>query len=650
MRRLVGPAIVLVLAACSSPPAEVPAPRSQQAVATPKPATLPAGVSACGVLDEVRDGKRCRTFDTTTGTFVEADAFTRRAYLYERWLDLHVTPEGQVANRMHARALAPDEAEASWSDESIFTEWAGFGDSSLWTHTALIAAALRYASTGTDADYARMEEYARAALRFFDATGAEGYQARFVFAGVTPGTRIRPGYAMAGRSDDDAIMFDVAAAAKAELPAYFTDGIPDGAGGTTPVRATWRGWPSIDQYSGPIASLPIVVPLLKDRTLASRLVRHFDCFAKRLRVFRITHLSENPEVAHAVGSYLAGTATNVEPGDPDLSKVDEIWAFFLPQKNKANAASYAACPASLAFDLDDEDHELDARDPQFQGKLVDLMLRMDSATRADALDFGFFPSVRSGDALQMLDIAQAGYTLTGDAEYLRWYDELLVGRIKAADVARTYDAFGLPKPCTSYYREHNVYMTEYAALLTMPPGAERDRHAAFFHRDLGHKLGPTGNPLFEIALAGATGTPSDRLDHWLGELRTFGGTDAHLDSPRRNYDTDNVSSPPAGVMVAAPNAEEKRICEAGVTMFGITIPGETVDATERYSDVALPLMRRLNEDFNWQRDPFNAVRAHGDTQGREQYPGLDLTLAYWAARYHGLLGAQSTVLAWGPVE
>jgi hypothetical protein len=295
--------------------------------------------------------------------------------------------------------------------------------------------------------------------------------------------------------------------------------------------------------------------------------------------------------------------------------------------------------------VDDEALLLDARDPLFEGKLVDLVLRQSATGRKDAMDFAFFPSVRSGDALQMLAIAQAGFALTGDPEYLRWHDDVLVKQAGAPAMAATIDAFLEPKACASYFREHNLVMSEYASLLTMPDGAERAVHERLMSHDLANRLRPTGNALFEIALAATTRTSSDGLAAALDALADFGGAVGHLDDPRRNFSTDNVADPLPGISVAAPTADETRICEAGATVFGITIPGDKVNPADRYADRALPLMRRVHDDFLWQRDPYDAVRHYGN-EGVEQYPGLDLTLPYWLARAHGLLGTKTVVLAW----
>ncbi len=48
----------------------------------------------------------------------------------------------------------------------------------------------------------------------------------------------------------------------------------------------------------------------------------------------------------------------------------------------------------------------------------------------------------------------------------------------------------------------------------------------------------------------------------------------------------------------------------------------------------LPIERRPPNDFLWQRSPFEL---DGSRDPRDQYPGIDLLLPYWAARSYGLL-------------
>src|SRR5207249_3864528 len=143
--------------------------------------------------------------------------------------------------------------------------------------------------------------------------------------------------------------------------------------------------------------------------------------------------------------------------------------------------------------------------------------------------------------------------------------------------------------------------------------------------------------LFEVMYAGSSGERPPRLDRALAALAELGGSPGHLADPRRNYDTDNVSATPAGISVAPPSDADRAFCEGGVTLFGIHLPGPKVDMSIPFADKALPPMARVTDSFLWERDPFAALRRHGDSERHQQYPGLDLLAPFWIARYHGLL-------------
>jgi hypothetical protein len=126
----------------------------------------------------------------------------------------------------------------------------------------------------------------------------------------------------------------------------------------------------------------------------------------------------------------------------------------------------------------------------------------------------------------------------------------------------------------------------------------------------------------------------------LSELASFGGADGHLDDPRRNYQL-----PPAGG--SAPSADDVRICEQGVTVLGITIPGDAVDTSIHYADNPLPLMQRPPDSWMWGRDPYQATPiTHAQGPGQRQYSGIDLIEPYWIARYAGVIEDPHQDLAW----
>ena len=76
---------------------------------------------------------------------------------FYRWYELYQAPDGQTCDRVFFESVEPGTPEAIWGDPDLFREFGGAGDAAIWTGVALNAFILRYLSTGTEADYLRME-------------------------------------------------------------------------------------------------------------------------------------------------------------------------------------------------------------------------------------------------------------------------------------------------------------------------------------------------------------------------------------------------------------------------------------------------------------------------------------------------------------
>ena len=598
-------ALLTALVGCHAPAARDPLPIR---------GAFPTALESCAVLGATEGARTCRLYDTRAKAFTDdADPLTRRAYLYDRWLDLYTTAERQHVNRVFKSPLPPDAPEARWDSE--FAGWEGWGDSASYFEESIVAAAFRAAATGAPADRERLESYVRGSVLQFEATGAPGYLARFHYAGIARGAPITPGRAMIERAEGDFDIPDIT-----RFPDYYR---------APGVRPSWAGRPSIDSYVGPMNAWPLAFGLVQDRALRERMALHFGCFLKRLRVLKVTNLSRNAQLQGEVEKLLGSGLVHLD--DPSIARADEVWGFYLPQLNHANEASYdRACPAALARDAAPDD-AVDVTRTGFEGRLFELVLRQSGAAGPDAIDFAFYPGVRAGDAAMLLSWALAAYAMTGDESYLRWRDEILIGRANARAGAKTLGAFIPPKACRMYYRTPGVYTAMFAQALIEPsPSLETWRKGL-----AAGEVAGLGDVLFDVMSAGLEGRASTA-----GDLAAFGGTPGLLDSPRRNNAVDNgdiPSSPPA--------ADDVRLCEAGVTILGIHIPGERVDPAARFADAPLPLMRRPPQRWAWGRDPFR-VQSPWNADGRIQYSGLDLTEPYWIARYFGQLPDPARILAW----
>lgn len=646
LRPLAIASLAPLLFACGKP-AKAHAP-----IARPAAPSLAAGVQTCGAYNEIKDGQRCRFYSTQTHAFVDPpDALTERAYQYQAWLDRYHSPEGQSVERNLNVQMQPGDPESRWGDDHNLSHYDDYGDSSLWTATAGMDAAFRYAVTGVPEDRARLERYVRASLSQFEATGFDGYLARFHFAGVPDGTRILNGLAMehfSANSNSDA--HDIPASALPGFPAYYTAGVTVD-DKLVPAVPKWVGNPSIDQYSGFTSFYPLAFALLDDADLKTRMTRQYTCFLKRLKIFKVTNLSKNVDLQSALAKYLNAGYVKQDADEPDLSKTDQVWGFYLPQVNNASLATYPKeCPATLATDAVDDADNIDLGTNGGESKLLSLVLRQrGNTTDANAIDFAYFTSVRGGDGMFLQTYALAAYYMTQDPAYLKWRDEVLIAKGNAQQIARTVGAFSLPRECTSYYRDPNLFTSAYIGLQLEGDDAAKAERIHIWRDKLHAKwMGALDNTLFEELYAGVMGTKVE--DRLLSDLAQYGGSPGHRADPRRNYDIDNQANPPPGIVVGPPSASDAKVCSTGIDMLGFHIDGPGIDGGSVYSDKPLPLQNRLIGGFAWEHGPYYAARHYGGGQGTQQYPGVDLSEAYWVARYHKQLPDPHVVLAWGPAN
>ena len=639
-------ALAFAVAACRGAATSSPTHTPIAAAVAP---VLPAGVTSCAVLGEVVDGHACRPFDTQKQVFADApdgtpeDALARRVFLYERWLDLYNAPEHQAIVRNLNTAMAPGDPESKWSDDKYLHYYDDHGDSAGFGTEAQVGAAFRFAVTGTDADYQRMEEWVRGSVAQFDATGIDGYLARWHFAGVPPGTPIKNGFAMQVRAANDNDPFDIPASALDRMPAWYKTGISIN-GSVVPVRPSWEGHISLDAISGPMGSWPFLFDLIRDPALKARMALQYGCFLKRLRIFRIIHISQNAELQSEVAKYLTSGVLHLDPDDPDLTKIDEVWGFYLPQYNHASAATYpASCPATLSFDAAPSE-VIDVSLPGFKGPLFLLLLRQAGGGAADAMDFAFYPGVRASDSVMLDSYALGAYHMTRDPAFLQWRS-LILGTANGLAVTRTIGAFELPRSCRTYYRTGNVYTAWLArTLLDNDPSSRAFAQMIWSKKFKGREEVGLRSPHFEVMYSAALGIATPDLPQALSDLMAFGGAPGHLDDPRRNYPVDLTINTPPGITFATETADDQRICSTPITILGVTIPTNPPDPAILYTDAAPPAMLRPPDNWQWEKNPFTARRYPGDA-GQQQYAGLDLNEPYWIARYFHQLPDTHLVLA-----
>ncbi len=661
------------------PPPELPL---QPTVAPPPDPLAEAAVVSCGVFLEERcaEGRRqrCAVYDVTEGSFpAEVDPLLRRVYLYDRWYDLYGSPDGQTGERVFRQGMPPETLEEVWGAPENFASYAGRGDSAIWTGVALNADAFRYAATGTEADYRRMEERVRTLLTMFDVTGVPGYLARFHFLRMPEGFVQRPEhfYSVAGQENlgrRDMPILDPAAVP--DLPAEYLQGVA--VEGGEPLHGTpmWHGHPSIDQYTGPMLSFPVVYDLLRDEGLKARLVEHLRCYLNRLQRVELVHLRENEQVLQLVTEFFAGGGSlNLDPDDIDLLDTDRVVAFVHRGINPDNYADFdRTCPAGPAFQ---PNLVLDARDPDFFTQLVELafdMLERDGELRPGQIDHLYVPTVRGGDASHMLHLAAMLYRFTGDEQYRRFLWQELVDGMRADRVALTMQALRQPDWCFKYYGDHITFGTHWQLTTLLQDSPLRDTLLRVMHEELWQKaLGVHHNAKFDAMYASlgaraALPAHAAALASLQRQLEAFGGGGDVIDSPRRTYTVDPAAvlegMTEAGIDLRCPSPEERAACALGGQFMGVALEG--VDITyecdgrprecvfddgrcaEGLAAEGLPPRLRRYADCMWQRSPFHIGEAFG-ASGTKQSPGRDLAEPFWLGRYYQLLSqGRGQVLAW----
>ncbi len=155
------------------------------------------------------------------------------------------------------------------------------------------------------------------------------------------------------------------------------------------------------------------------------------------------------------------------------------------------------------------------------------------------------------------------------------------------------------------------------------------------------------------------------IDQGLELLDDLGGIGGVLLDPRRRYPMsydETVALLPDDIAPQCPTEEQRSLCEDGMTVLGIAVPGESISdectgesdecslttglcATAMASE-ALPIPLRDVQDFQWQRSPYK-LGSTSSSQGTQQYPGIDYLEPYWLARHFDLITAgDGQVLVW----
>ncbi len=620
---------------------------------------IPQAKESCAVFQDTRckAGKKqvCAVWDADQQAFVEPDGLLKRELLYERWYDLYMNIHGITAGRVFKAPIAPGTPESEWAAASKFAGRDGTGDGAIWTGTALLAYDLRYAVTGSPADYQRMVQKVRQTLALFECTGVPGLLARYHFCAVPDdvSTDDPTKYLRHFNPDDpnNVEYVPIPKDTKAELPDYYTNGFEYN-GKHVDCKPYLLDTPSIDQYSAPLVALGLAWDWLKDPDLKQRIAEQITCHLKRLKRVRIYNLQKNQQLLDSLKNYLIQGNLHLDPGDMDFSKLNELIIYYVPMLNELNKDSYdRTCPDKINYGFDEE---IDVSAQGYLGKLLVLFNRMQHQQVAkDSISLFMIPELRGGDAIQMLLRGVLAYHMTGDPQYKDFVLKELIGREHALDTADTAGALIMPKWCRKFYGDNITYIPMFGLMRILKEPWILKRLQKMEKSEFKDKsMKGLENAVFDFLYYLTEDKSVDPdLDTYVQravqQVNEFGGNgSAGLDDPRRNYNEDLTRDTPPGIELEHPSQQDMDICGADINFMGIKIPGKKIDPNAWMSKKALPMKYRTFEDYIWQRNPFKVKELHPNP-GNQQSPGLDLILPYYLGRAAGLVKAgMHTVLLW----
>ncbi len=627
--------------------------------------------------------QRCAIYDTQTQSFDDTpDALLERVLHYDRWYDLYTSPNGQAAERNFAKPMPAGTPEATWAAPENFARYTGIGDSGLYTAAALTAATFRYGQTGTQADYERMRAIVETQMRNFDITGVPGYMARFHFLMVPPGTPQTPEVIMRLKDPSAATVREMRVepnilASMEGLPRAFTQGVPDGTGGTTKGTPMWEGHPSIDAYSGPMMAMPLAFDLLrsKDQALKDKITYHFTCYLKRLRRIDIINLKDNADLQADLTRLFGGGDSSKTS---NFESLDSFVFYYHDGINRLNKDTFdRSCPDTIATT---PIRILDASDPEtFYMDLLELAadaISSDSTPRQIQLDHFYLPNVRGADASHMMHLSTMAYRFTGDTMYRDFLLDELIGNLNTVEVAKTMRTFRRPNWCNKFYADHITYTSHWQFIHLLGPGQLKNDMIDAMHTALWSSALKTQNSaLFNIMYAGVVPqSVSSELELArnvaITQIQAMGGNGGVLDDPRRTYSiqrSDVISQLPSSVTPICPTEAQFSACEAAQTLLGVVpVPGSKIShvcderpgecvmnngsCTDQLADVGPPVQLRGYADFIWQPNPYTLGRVHS-VDAQRQSAGIDLSQPYWMARYYGFIEeGEGSALAWRTVN
>lgn len=641
-------------------------------VSTLPTTVLPGEVESCAVYQEERCNggtvERCVAYDSVAGDWAsELDPWFEQILWYDRYYDLYHQMEGQHVTYNFTQRMAPGTPESEWGDPQYFEHYSDFGDGSGWQGTSLQAAAMRYAETGTTADYERMVERFETMMLLYEMNEIPGLLMRSFYAMLEEGApepKGHPGKAISTyiQPGDWHFRYPIPEAFLANLPSYFTEGVEiDGTHyGATPV---WMGDASRDMYVRGLPGVLLAYDLLgegeRETQLREVVKRELPCTLNRMKKGRILNVQQNPDIVEALQALLASGTLRLEEDDLDLTTLDTITLYVMEQPHPEHMDLFdATCPDGPPMELDEE-LVIDAGSPTFMVDFIGVFGRV-GRTNDRPIAWAMVPSARGSDALFLTQWALVAHYLTGDERYLDYVREVME-ESEYWPVIQQMGSFWLPRWCRSHFAPSLLYPTLWNLQMRIDPEAYPEYWSqlatAIKEETRFKELADANDCYFGILYQGMVDaeidpTASDYLDAMIAMLRETGQRQVEDPfEPRRNYLVDLVSDTPEGIVLEELTEEDRAICEMPVEVFGIEFDSPGVDGDEPRASVGLPIKYRITGDFQWQMDPYKVYRTYGSGEGKEQWPMQGFSAAFWAARFMGLDDtAEGIALGWKPTE
>ena len=629
---------------------------------------LPLSVPSCSLIAERQciDGRmhECAIYDPSIQGFPDPPPpFTERIFFQDRYMDLYQSTENSGLGYYTTGYQAPGTAESEWTAPENLDRYVDHGDGAFYMGLYLFAAAHRYAITGTEADYDRMVMLLEKQLNNWRVNGVPGYMIRATFAMLDPGISVpagTPEYNLHGYKErTNHVVYTVSDDNLEHVPAYYHEGVEiDGTFyNTTP---TMEGSPSLDAYSGAFLGFQFAWDLLRpaDQNLKDEITECVTCFLKRMKKFRIRNLADSPFGRVLIEYLLSLGAFHPDPDDIDLGQVSTMTGYVQEAIPPGIAGDFEfGCPEELPLEVDPK-YDFDAKGLLFPIQFAVLNSRL-NGEGIFPIDFIYFVSHRGGDVGYLINYLLFAHHITGEQQYLDFLKTELIGQVNGLEVLNTAGSFYLPPYCHQWIGGDLIHPILYATLARVQDSLIAPAHRRALLEEFKNKLFVNDNNAYFGMTYGAVmdrdlDPDVDRYTTWAAEeLHNYKLNPDYPLDPKRNYNTDFISTPLPGYEPEPPTQEEKDVCEEGIYLWGFEIfPPPGIDPEfEVISRSPLPVELRVPHPLIWHFSPFNLRRDRGNKEGRDHMTFIDLTLPFWIGRYHGMISSgHGTALGWKNLE